>query len=186
MTRLRSPGRSLTSSERDILSHSRQVGPGHLPLYLQRRRSMSRFKNVVNHQARGLIAESDTLEIADSLGRTFNEGRDILEYASRDQLRARFNAWAVEAAEVENPRRVKHPYGLYGIPRYGYINTATTAAVDVISASERQSEKGFKNELHLSCAQAVLHDRLEFGRGFALSLVLSWRLTECSHLAFLH
>lgn len=120
------PGRSLTSSERDILSHLRANNFDKWGWVIYRctyndDEAWSRFKNVVSHQAHELIAESDTPEIADSLEWTFIENRDTLENASKDQLRARFNAWAAEAADVENPRRIKHPYGLYGILRYNYF-----------------------------------------------------------------
>jgi hypothetical protein len=79
----------------------------------------TRFKKIINQHSREIIADGDTPEAGDSLEWTFVEDRGTLDGASREQLRARFKAWAGEAIRTEQPQAENDQ--TFGIPRYNFF-----------------------------------------------------------------
>src|SRR5271170_1181716 len=77
------------------------------------------FKKIINQHSREIIADGDTPEAGDSLEWTFVEDRGTLDGASREQLRARFKAWAGEAIRTEQPQAENDQ--TFGIPRYNFF-----------------------------------------------------------------
>lgn len=81
----------------------------------------NRFKDIITRQLRRSIVDSDTPEIGDSLVWTFVEDRNMLDNASKDQLRVHFKDWAAKAFDAENPRREQRLYGTVFCARYKYF-----------------------------------------------------------------
>lgn len=84
------------------------------------------FKRIITQEMHKDILESNTPELNrplnNSLEMTFIDDRATFDNASKDQLRAHFQGWAVDAYSAENPRTVVgfDPY-LGPPPRYRYF-----------------------------------------------------------------
>lgn len=125
----------------------------------------TRFKQSINQQSRETIARSDTPEAGDSLEWTFVEDRGTLDGASRDQLRARFKAWAADAIRTEQPRAEDDR--TFGIPRYNFFIQVDQAALrDVVYEAPLPPEKDVHGQGYVNFVDAnwePLSERLPTG-----------------------
>ncbi|PGH05805.1 hypothetical protein GX51_02778 [Blastomyces parvus] len=85
-------------------------------------KAWAQFQQIVTERSRKRLAEPDVpAEVANSVEWTFVSDPTTLDGASRDQLRARFSAWAAEAEKSEQPRAGgKQPYWMRS-QRYMYF-----------------------------------------------------------------
>lgn len=101
----------------------------------------SQFKAEIEDQCRESLRRQDVPELIDTMEWTFIEDRESLDGASKDQLRARFKAWAEEAIKVEQPRATGS--ALIDIPRYCFFIQIDEEALYSITAENKGA--GFVN-----------------------------------------